>query len=202
MPELVEVWSEALPTIRNGVTGVGIWTALNLAKPIAFEHGTLVLGLPHSEMELSGHLKLAVTKRLIESTMGGLLKQAVNARIIDGTEYADWELEKRRDLEKKRLTDQSMAKLRAEMSARSNWDQIYEQLGRKFASVPNKSLPQNRARFFEEAVSLLAEARREQTSWDDFGERSFARCLERLAQYAEVPSTIVANTVLQRAGEL
>jgi hypothetical protein len=202
MPELVEVWSEALPKIRNAVTGVGIWTALNLAKPVAFEEGTFVLGLPHSEMELSGHLKLAHTKRLIEMTMSGLMQQPVISRIIDGTEYADWEVEKRRDVEKKRLTEQSMAKLRSEMSARSDWEQIYEQLGRKFAATSNKSLPQNRARFFEEAVSLLAEARRGQTTWDDFGERSFARCLERLAQYAEVPSTIVANTVLQRAGEL
>jgi hypothetical protein len=202
MPEIFEVWTQALPTIRNGVTGVGIWTALNLAKPVALEDGTLVLGLPHSEMELSGHLKMALTKRLIETTVSGLLKTPINVRIIDGVEQADWEVEKRRDLEKKRLTEQSMAKLRAEMSVRSSWDQVYEQLSRKFAAVPQKSLPQNKARFFEEAVAFLAECRREQTTWDEMGERNFARCVERLAQYSEVPSTIVASFVLQKAGEL
>src|SRR5579862_4200221 len=157
MPELVEVWTEALPTIRNGVTGVGVWAALNLARPVAFENGTLILGLPHSEMELSGHLKMAATKRLIESTVGGLMGQTVTCRVIDGVDQADWEVEKRRDIEKKRLTEQSIAKERAELGARSNWEHIYEQLSRKFAATPNKSLAQNRARFFEEAASMLAE---------------------------------------------
>lgn len=202
MAELVEVWSEALPTIRNGLTGVGIWTALNLAKPIAYENGTLVLGLPHSEMELSGHLRLPMTKRLIETTVSGLLGSPVTARIIDGTEQADWEIEKRRDAEKHRLAEQSLAKQRAELTARTSWDTTFELLSRRYAAVPNKSLPQNRARFFEEAVSLLAEARRSQTSWDDLGERNFSRCIERVAQYADVPSTIVATIVLQRSGEL
>jgi hypothetical protein len=202
MPELVEVWSEALPTIRNGLTGVGVWTALNLAKPVAYEENTLVLGLPHSEMELSGHLKMAMTRRLIEVTVGGLLKSPVNLRVIDGTDYSDWEIEKRRDAEKKRLAEQSMAKLRAELDARSNWEHIYEQLSRKYAAVPNKSLPQNKARFFEEAVAMLAEARQDRKDWDDLGERNFARCIERLSQYSDVPSTIVATIVLQKAGEL
>ena len=143
-----------------------------------------------------------MTKRLIETTVSGLVESPVTVRIIDGTETADWELEKRRDTEKKRLTDQSMVKLRAEMSSRASWDHIFEQLSRKHAAVPNKSLPQNKARFFEECVAMLAEARQAQTSWDDLGERNFARCVERLAQYADVPSTIVASLVLQKAGEL
>lgn len=202
MPELVEVWSEALPTIRNNLTGVGVWTALNLAKPIVLEENTLVIGLPHSEMELSGHLKMAATKRMVEVTVGQILQRQINLRVIDGTDFSDWEVEKRRDAEKKRLTEQSMAKLRAELTSRSNWESLYEQLSRKFAAVPNKSLPQNKARFFEEAVSLLAEAREAQKEWDELGERNFARCIERLSQYSDVPSTIVASMVLQKAGEL
>lgn len=202
MPELVEVWSEALPTIRNGVTGVGVWTALNLAKPIALEGGTLVLGLPYTEMELAGHLRMALTKRLIETTIGDRVGAPITSRVISGTDLADWEIEKRRDAEKRRLNEQSLAKERAELAARTNWDHIFEQLSRKFAAVSQRSLPQNRARFFEEAVSVLAEARRAQSSWDDLQERNFARCVERVAQYTEIPSALVALTVLQKASEL
>ncbi len=202
MAELAEIWTEALPHIKNGVTGVGVWTALNQARPIAYENGYLVLGLPHSEMELGGHLRLAATKRLIETKMGSLLNGPVALRVIDGTEQADWEVEKRRDAEKQRLNEQSLNKMRAELQSKVSWDAVFEQLSRKYAAVPNKSLPQNRARFFEEAVALLAEARQGQATWDDLGERNFARCLERLSQYADVPSTIVASLVLQKAGEL
>ncbi|MBI3721793.1 MAG: hypothetical protein HY248_04495 [Fimbriimonas ginsengisoli] len=46
------------------------------------------------------------------------------------------------------------------------------------------------------------ETRRAQETWDDVGERNFARCLERVAQYVDMPSAAVAIEVLRRAGEL
>ncbi len=202
MADVAQIWQQALPTVKNGVTGVGVWAALNTARPVALENGLFVLGLPGADGELAGHLKLPAAKRLIEQTVGGLVKSPVTLRVIDGIEVSDWEVEKRRDTEKQRLSNQSLEKMRAEMQAKVSWETMYEQLGRKFAAVPNKSLPQNRARFFEEAIALVAEARQQQESWDDLGERNFARCLERLSQYSEVPSTIVARLVLQKCGEL
>ncbi len=202
MPEVAEIWGRVLPTVKQGVTGVGVWTALNSAKPITFEDGMFVVGVPHEESELAGHLKLASTKRLIEQTLSGELSQTIQFRVIEGVTMHDWDVEKRRDAEKKKLNEQAMAKLRLELQARSSWDQVYEQLSRKYAAVANKSLPQNRARFFEEGVELVVAARKDQTNFDEMQERNFARCLERLAQYSEMPSAIVAREVLLRSGEL
>lgn len=202
MAEVAEIWAKVLPTVKQGVTGVGVWAALNSCKPIVLEGTTFVVGLPHEESELSGHLKLASTKRLIEQTLNKELELHIQFRVIEGTTLEDWGLEKRRDAEKQRLNEQSMAKLRAELVARSSWDQVYEQLSRKYAAVANKSLPQNRARFFEEGVEMVVLARKNQANFDDLQERNFARCIERLAQYSEIPSSIVAREVLQRAGEL
>ncbi len=202
MADVAQVWNEALPTLRQNVTGVGVWAALNAAVPIALEDGALVLGIPHMSTELGGHLRIASTKRLIEQTVSGLVKSPVTLRVIDGTTDADYDLAKRRDAERRRLQEAEMAKLRAEMSAKTSWESVYEQLSRRFAAIPNKSLPQNRARFFEEAVNLIAEARQGQESWDEMGERNFARCLERLSQYSDVPSTLCGIYVLKQAGEL
>jgi hypothetical protein len=202
MPDVAEIWAQVLPTIKQGVTGVGVWTALNSCKPIVMEKGMFVLGVNHEESELGGHLKLASTKRLIEQTLAGALNEPVQLRVIEGVTLSDWDIEKRRDAEKQRLNEQSMTKLRAELQARSSWDQVYEQLSRKYAAVANKSLPQNRARFFEDGVELVVQARKDQVNFDDLQERNFARCLERLAQYSELPSAIVAREVLLRAGEL
>lgn len=202
MADVAQIWAEALPKIKNGVTGAGVWAALNAARPIAFEDGTLVLGVPAKDSELAGHLKVSATKRLIEATVSALLQQQIVARVIDGTSQEDYETFKRREVERARLQQQSLEKMRTELAARTNWDQVYEQLGRRFAAVSNKSLPQNRARFLEEAVELVAEARKDQANYDEAGERNFARCLERLAQYAELPSAWVARIVMERAGEL
>jgi hypothetical protein len=202
MPEVAEIWSRVLPSIKQGVTGVGIWAALNSCKPITIENGFFVVGVPHEESELAGHLKLASTRRLIDQTLAPEFKEPIQFRVIEGTTLEDWGLEKKRDAEKQRLNDLAMTKLRAELQARSSWDQVYEQLSRQYAAVANKSLPQNRARFFEAGVELVVEARKQQTNFDELQERNFARCLERLAQYAEIPSAIVAREVLTRAGEL
>lgn len=202
MAEMAEVWKKALPTIQNQVSGRGVWAALNAAVPVAMEDGTLVVGLPHQDSELAGHLRIPATNRLLEHIISRQLNAATKVRIIEGITVADYEVVKRRDIERRRMQDAEMVKMRAELEARTSWDSVYEQLSRRFAAVSNKSLPQNRARFFVEAIELIADARKDMTNFDDAGERTFARCLERVAQYCEVPSTVVAMHVLQRAGEL
>ena len=202
MAELAEVWTAALPEIKNSVTGVGVWTALNHAKVLELREGVLFVGMPISMSDLAGHLRMPQTKRLMEIVLSRHLGEPVNVRIIDGASTEDLERALRKDVEARRLQEAAMEKMRAEIDSRSNWDGVYEQLSRRYASVPNRSLPQNRARFFEEAIDLVAETRKSQANWDEMGERNFARCIERIAQYADLPSTLVAIQVLQRAGEL
>lgn len=198
MPSLAEAWTNALPEIRNGVTGVGVWTALNTARPVLIESGTLVIGLPYGSTDLAGHLRMAHVKSLIEQGMTGHLGEKLELRVIEGTAIEDWETVKRRDVEAKRLQDQAMARTRAEIQAKSSWDSVYEQITRKYASIPNKSLPQNRAQFVYEAIELLTDARRSEENSDDLDERSFARCIERVSQYSELPSAYVAMLVLDK----
>lgn len=202
MPEVAEIWKEALPTVKQGVTGVGVWAALNAAKALTVEDGALILGLDHRDVELAGHLRLPQTRNLIESTVSRLMGESVTLRVIDGPGLEDWEIAKRRDIEARRLQEQALAKAKASIDSRSNWDTVYEQLGRVFAQTPNKSLPQNRARFYKEAIAIVAAARKGQAAKDDMTERNFARCIERVAQYSEVPSAVVAVHILQELGEI
>lgn len=202
MPEVAELWEQVVPEVRKGVTGIGVWTALKTAVPIAFEDGVFVLGVPHGSAELGGHLRMASTSRLIEVTVSKVLNNPTKIRIIDGIEQHDWEVAKRRDIERRRMQDAEMAKMKAELLIRNSWESIYEKISREYAAVPNRSLPQNRARFYDAAISIVAEARKEQTEYDDANERNFARCLERIAQYTEIPSTQVAYEVLKRSGEI
>lgn len=200
MSDVTQVWSEALPEVRNGVTGVGVWAALNASRAVAFEDDVFVLGVPHEESELAGHLKLPATKLLIEKAMSSRLGREVKLRVINGTSTTDWETEKRRDQEARRLQEQAINRQMAEIQARTSWETIYDQLTRKYASVPNKSLPQNRASFFLEAVDLVVEARKTMPINDDLAERNYARCLERISQYSEVPSVLVALAVAEKVG--
>lgn len=202
MADAATLWSTALPTIKETISGRGVWAALNAARPIAFEEGVLVIGLPHEDTQLTAHLRLSQNHRIIEHLVSKTVQATTKVRIIDGVTEQDWEIAKRRDTERRRLQDQEMAKMRTEMAARTSWDSVNDQLSKRWAAVGNKSLPQNRARFFDEAISIVAEARTEMQASDDMAERNFARCIERVAQYVEMPSTLIAMHVLQRAGEL
>ena len=196
--EIKAVWAEALPEVMRQVTGMGVWTALRSAVPITFDQGMFVLGLEGKDQELAGHLRLAQPKRTIEVTMGRFLNEQVQVRIIQGTELSDWETEKKRDQEKRRLQEEALNRQKAEIAGGMSWDRIYEQLSRLYAGTNNRSFPQNRAQFFMQAVEIVANALVETPINDEMAERNYARCLERIAQYTEVSSTIVALKVLER----
>ncbi|MFN3729510.1 MAG: hypothetical protein ACK4XJ_07345 [Fimbriimonadaceae bacterium] len=195
------IWAEALPEVRKQVTGVGTWAAVNGCVPIALEDDTFVVGLSHSEMELAGHLRMPHTKRVIETIVSQKAGRVVSLRVIDGTTDQDWEAAKRRDAESVRLQRMAMDKAKQEVAARSTWEGTYEQLNRAYSAIPNKSMPQNRARFYKEAIKIVSEARKAHGGNDDLSERNFARCIERVAQYSDVPSSLVALDVLRAVGE-
>lgn len=199
MPEVAALWKEALPEIMQNVTGRGVWTALKVSVPIAYEDQSLILGLPSEDTELAGHLRLPQTKRAVETAMSARLNSQVNVRIIAGTTLEDWETEKKRDEERRKLQDQAIARQKREIAAGKSWEGIYDQLSRAYAATSNRSLPQVRAKFFIEAVDIVANALIETPITDDLAERNYARCLERIAQYTELPSTLVAVKVMERA---
>lgn len=199
MPEIAAVWSAALPEIRDTVTGVGVWTALNACRPITVEDGVLVLGLPERESELAGHLRLPAARKAIEDVMARQLGSSVNVRVIAGVQPEDWIAAKEGDAVKRKLAEQALERAKAELTAKSSWEGLYDKLSRKFAETPNRSLPQNRARFFLDAVDIVAAALIETPITDDMAERNFARCIERISQYCEIPSALVATKVLEKA---
>lgn len=199
MAALAEAWSETLPAIMDRVTGVGVWTALKTSVPVALEEDSLVLGLPSNDSELIGHLKLPQVRNAVESLMSKKLDVRVNLIVINGTTEADWETEKRRQHERRKLQDQALARQKAEVAAGKSWETVYEQLSRAHATLANRSLPQVRARYFNEAVEIVAQALLETPLNDDLAERNYARCLERIAQYTELPSTFVALKILERS---
>ncbi len=202
MAQVAELWEKAVPEVRQGVTGIGIWTALKTAVPIALEDDVFVLGVPHESAELGGHLRMASTSRQIEMAVTKYNGKPTKIRIIDGIEMHDWEVAKRRDIERRRMQEAEIEKAKSELLIRNSWESVYERISREYAAIPNRSLPQNRARFYDAACSIVAEARKEQTQHDDSNERNFARCIERVAQYTEIPSTAIAVEVLRRSGEL
>ncbi len=199
MAAIAEAWKETLPQIMDRVTGVGVWTALKSSVAVAHEDNMLVLGLPSDDSELMGHLRLPQVRSAVETLMSKRLNEPVSLVVINGTAESDWTTEKKRQLERKKLQQHALDRQRAEILAGKSWEQVFDQLTRSYASLPNRSMPQVRARYFLEAVEVVASALQETPITDDLAERNFARCLERIAQYTELPSAYVALKVLDQS---
>ena len=86
----------------------------------------------------------------------GRLQQGV--RLARPSEDHRWDnpsglrdLQATREVERRRMQEAEMAKARQELQAKSTWEGVYEQLSRRFSAMTNRSLPQNKARFYAEA---------------------------------------------------
>ncbi|MCW5946572.1 MAG: hypothetical protein KIT74_06030 [Fimbriimonadales bacterium] len=199
--DIYDAWNASLEDIKNRVTGVGVWTALNVAIPITVEDGQLVIGFRQQDQDLIGHLKTPGTQRIIEEEMQKRLKEKVKVFLLNGVTINDWEAFKRIKAEATKTKTKEFERTRRDTEAARQWDGVYDNLSRIYSAISNKNLPQQRARFMAQAIDLVARQVSSQ-ELDEFGERNLARCLERISQYCEVPPPLIALRVLEKAGQI
>jgi hypothetical protein len=196
--DFYDAWNASLEDIKKQVTGTGVWNALNIAIPIAFEEdGTFVLGVAEKESESRGHLTLANARRVMEQELEKRLKRKVEVVVIDGITINHWDSLKRRRQDFLRLEAEAAARAKEKAGKTSAWDTIYEQMGREFGEMQNKAMPQVRARFMLWCVDLVA-AHLHGTEHSEDDERNFSRCVDRIAAYADANQTYIAAMILER----
>ena len=196
--DFYDAWNASLEDIKKQVTGVGVWTALNVAIPIALEEdGTFVLGVAEKEAESRGHLTLANTRRVMEQELEKRIGKPVEVVVIDGITINHWESLKRRREEFLRQEAEAARRAKEKAGKVTAWDTIYEQMGREFGALENKAMPQVRARFMLWCVDLVA-AHLHGSEHTDDDERNFSRCVDRIASYADANQTYIAAMILER----
>lgn len=198
--DFYDAWNAAVEDIKKQVTGVGVWTALNVAIPITLEDDVFVLGVPEKESDAKGHLQLSNTSRVIQQELGKRIGHPVKVEVIDGITINNWEAVKRRRAETERLSREAAEREKKARKQASNWDNLYDQMARDFGKLNNKGMPQVRARFLRHCVELCVK-NMQSGVMDESDERNFARCLERISSYTEVPATFVASMVLEKAAQ-
>ena len=198
--DFYDAWNASIEEIKRQVTGVGVWTALNIAIPITLEDDVFVLGIPEKESESKGHLQLSNTTRVMQQELAKRIGHPVKVEVIDGITINNWEAVKRRRSQTERMTKEAAERDKKARKQASQWDNIYEQMARDFGKLHNKGMPQVKARFLRHCVDLCVESMNA-GKMDANDERNFARCLERISAYTEVPATYIATLVLDKAGK-
>ncbi|MBA3726430.1 MAG: hypothetical protein H0W86_08250 [Armatimonadetes bacterium] len=200
MIDFYDAWNASVDSIKKQVTGVGVWTALNVAIPITFEDGTFVVGISENDPEARGHLQLLNVVRIMEQELSKRIGRATKVEVIDGITINHWEAIKRKRTTTERLSAEAAEREKKSKKVASSWDKIYDQMAREFGKLTHKGLPQVRAKFMHRCVDLCSDLINPGMSDED--NRNYARCLERISSYTEVPTAYIASLVLIKTGQV
>lgn len=201
--EAQRLWRGALEKVKVRLVQPGVWRAMEAARPLIVEGDSLVLGFPPSVAHEGGLLRDSKNTNVIEQALAEEAGRPLRLRLIEGETLDDWHAYQRRDQEAAALQKAAQERRRREASVEQGWDAISERLVRRYAEMPMRQLPQVQALYLEEAVLALAAAARRLLGENasEVDHRSFARVVEKVADRAQVPATLVAWLVRQKSGE-
>lgn len=194
--EMQQAWSAIRERVKQKVSGPTLYRALDALQLVTIEGETVVLGLPHESYSLVGHLNAPTVRKWIDQFIEEAYAFRPQVVIIEGITLQDWQLHLRKQEELRRLSDQGARKREAETRVYTNWEAVYEQVGRKFAETPGRSLASNRARYLNEMIAFVRDALTRLPVESEADERQLNRIIERIANNVDAPAAVVAWLIL------
>ena len=173
------LWAKCVEQLKDRVNGRSFWEALEQCRPLALEENTLVLGMDTMHYNLATHLQQPAHMHAIQAVIQEVFQQTLAIRVIEGAVPHDWEIVRARDQRvaaSKATAGQQQQKQEVVLDG---WDSLYEYIARLYAQTPNRSMPQGKARYLNDALYALAEAMDKiyPEDPDELAERGLARVL-------------------------
>ena len=190
------LWEKVTDTVKQKVIHPTLWRTLELAVPIIIEDNFFVVGFTPSDYNMSGHLTVPEHRNAIESALEAYNGTRLFLRVIEGQTAADWRNVKVKEADADRLADAKQKKRERESAITKTWEGLYEQVGRGYANLPLRQLPQARARFIESVIEDISDAMDDLIprgdKVDELTERSLARVIDRAGSLTDVPPALIA----------
>lgn len=192
---LASYWATCVDTVKDRVNNRSLWAALEQTTAIAVEEGVLVLGYSPENSGVPGVIKHPSTLHAVTNIVQEVFGHRLQVKIIEGSTPADWAAYKELEVQAESIRKTALApKAAAPSGISGSWEAVYEQMARMFAQMPDRALPQGKARYANEALHVLLDAMEElyPSTPDDTSERSLARVLDRIANASEIPASVLA----------
>ena len=136
----------------------------------------------------------ALSQPTAQSGATDVFGQPLQVRVIEGTTLQDWEATKAKDAYLAAMKSASANRAVDEDRQLTGWEGLYEQIARMYMTTSQRSLPQGKARYANEALYVVSEAM--DTLYgdhpDETAERNLARTLERIGNNSDIPPAVLA----------
>ena len=195
---LPALWANCINLLKDRVNNRSFWEALEATVPVTIENDTLIIGMTSENFNRAGHLQQSANQNVILKTISEVFKRTLQFKVIDGTEIKDWNDTKERDLRLVAMRQTQIPNATPISAAdASSWDALMDGIARLFQQTSNRTSPQGRARFANDAMYLLVEAMDKlySDSGEDQQERNLTRALDKIASFADMPGSVVAFEV-------
>lgn len=191
---LTLLWANCVERLKDRINSRSFWEALEACRPVTIENDLLIVGLEPENYNRASHLLQVSNMHIINETVHELFNRPLTVRIIEGTTMLDWEATKERDARIEAMKHNTTTRQIKQDAELTGWDGLYEHIARLYMQTPLRALPQGKARYANDALYTLAEAMDTlyPESPEDVVERSLARILERIANTADIPATVLA----------
>lgn len=190
------LWEKVVDNVKHKVIHPTLWRTLELAVPIIIDDNFFVVGFTPSNYNMSGHLTVPEHRNAIESALEAYSKTRLFLRVIEGQTASDWKNVKIKEADADRLAEVAQKKRDRESAITKTWEGLYEQVGRGYANLALRQLPQARASFIEAVIEDISDAMDELipdgSKVDELTERSLARVIDRAGTLTDVPPALIA----------
>jgi hypothetical protein len=188
------IWQQTVRKSKDIINHRSFWEALEKSVAITLEDDTMVIGMPPSASNLASFLTVSDHKNAIDRTLAEITGRPVRMRLIHGHTVGDWANTKERDQRVQEMQKTVYKRKDREAAEAQSWDALYELAARNYTNTRMRQLPQGKARYLNEMLSELIEAMTElyPEEPDEFTERQLARVIDRVANSADLSSTVVA----------
>ena len=198
-----QIWAQAVDQVKKEIIAPTLWRAVERTVAVAWEDNTFVIGLASADGQLAGTLHAGEYRSAIERILRGITRNNdLQLRVLEGTNYADWEHTKARDAAGLAQRQQVSQRQYREAAAYASWDEVYDQVSRLWASTELRALASGRARYMDQALGLLEKALETLyplgAAFDEQNERGLTRVLERIASMTNSDAAVVGYLLLQR----
>jgi len=197
--DINNVWNKVVDRVKMTVIHPTLWKALEAGIPVTIEEGQFVVGFPPGSYHMSGHLTISEHKNAIQTAIKAFSGSSLDLRVIEGDSLQDWHAVKEKEVRSQALRDASYQKSQDAAAVTKAWENLFENVGRRYASMQLRGLPQMRAKFIVEMLKRISDAIDElmPDPPDELSERSLARVIERVGTMVESPSSMIALELMR-----
>lgn len=194
--DLEFLWAEVNRLLREGAVNRALWDAAEVARPLALEGNTLILGVTAVNFRHASYLQTDVNRARLRELIAQCCGLDATLRVIQGETVEDWEKTKQREHDAEEKAVAGIRKAASFKGAEATWEAAYHEINQVFTGVRARVYGTTKARLLIKALPLLYRAehaaRAEEPGADEAHERQLNRALDRIATNVDLSPTAVA----------